>query len=126
MAQILFVDADERSRSRCSKDLEHEGHAVITASTGFEALRLAEEHAPDVVITAVRLPGMDGLDLMGRLLASRRQIRVILFSGSSGYQENFLSWVADACITKSSTTVELQGKLRELLGGSDSPSLGAP
>jgi CheY-like chemotaxis protein len=126
MAQILVVDADERARTLCSRDLEHEGHVVLTASTGFEALRLAEEHAPDVVITEVRLPGMDGLDLMGRLLASHRRIRVILVSRTSHYQENFLSWVADACITKSSTTLELRGKLRELLGGSAEHSLGAP
>jgi CheY-like chemotaxis protein len=126
MAQVLLVDADEQARSICLKDLVREGHVVQTASTGFEALRLVDEHVPDVVITEVRLPGMDGLDLMGRLLASHRRIRVILVSGSTHYQENFLSWVADACITKSSTTTELRSKLREVLGGSAEHSLGAP
>lgn len=115
MAHILIVDADESFRSACLNDLGEEGHDVLTAATAFEALRLVEERVPDVVITEVRLPGMDGLDLMARLLAKHRGIRVILNSASAYYKDNFLSWVADVCLTKSSGTRELRQRLRELL-----------
>lgn len=114
MARILVVDGDERFRLVCAEDLEYEGHEVLTAATGLDALRLVEEHLPDMVITEVQLPGMDGLDLMGRLLARHRGIIVILNSGSSYYKENFLSWAADACLTKSAGTLELRTKVREL------------
>lgn len=118
MARILIVDGDEKARSACAEDLEREGHEVLTASTGFVALRIVEEHAPEIVITEVRLPGMDGLDLMGRLLAAHRGLRVILNSSASYYKENFLSWAADACLTKSPCTLELRGKVMELLNTS--------
>jgi DNA-binding response OmpR family regulator len=117
MARILVVDGDERYRLVCSRNLEREGHEVLTAATGVEALRLADEHIPDMVITEIQLPGMDGLDLMARLLARRRGILVILNSKSSYYKDNFMSWTADACLTKSVDNRELSAKVRELLNG---------
>lgn len=115
MARILVVDGDEKVRSAYAEDLEREGHEVLTASTGFVALRLVKEHEPDIVITEVRLPGMDGVDLMGRILAEQHEILVILNSISAYYKENFLSWAADACLTKSASTLELRGTVMELL-----------
>lgn len=115
MARILVVDNDKTFRLTCAEDLELEGHDVFTAETGFDALRLDEEHALDMVITEVRLPGMDGLELMSRLLAKHRGIIVILNSCSSRYKESFLSWAADAYVMKSADIRELRAKVRELL-----------
>lgn len=115
MAKILFVDGDERYRIACAHELELDGHEVHTAASGFDALPLTERLALDVVITEVRLPGMDGLDLMGRVLAKNRAIIVILHSACSYYKENFLSWAADACLTKSTDLLELRRIVRERL-----------
>jgi DNA-binding response OmpR family regulator len=115
MALILVVDGDERFRTSCAQGLAREGHDVLTATEGFEALRLVDDRVPDVVITEVRLPGMDGLDLMSRLLADHRRVVVVLVSGSSYYKHDFQSWVADACLTKPIDVPGLQGVVRELL-----------
>ena len=115
MARILVVDADVRERTACARDLELDGHDVLTAPTGFDALRLAEEHVPEIVITEVRLPGMDGLDLMCRLLSRVPRPIVILHSRSSWHRDSFLSWAADADLTKADDTSELRAKVRELL-----------
>jgi DNA-binding response OmpR family regulator len=115
MARILVVDGDERYRLVCSETLERQGHEVWTAATGVEALRVTDEHLPDMVITEIQLPGMDGLDLMARLLERHRGILVILNSKSSYYKDNFMSWAADACLTKSVDSRELSAKIRELL-----------
>ncbi len=115
MAKLLIVDGDERFRESCARDLTGEGHEVLTASTGFDALRLVEEHLPEVVITEIRLPGMDGLDLMGRLLAQHRGLIVILNSWSPSYKQNFMSWAADACLTKTTDNAELRARVREAL-----------
>jgi len=115
MARILLVDGDRRYRSTCSEDLERQGHEVLTASNGFDALRLVAEHAPEVIVTEVRLPGSDGIDLIYRLLMQTPRPIVILNSESSYHRDGFLSWAADADLRKSRDTSELQAKVRALL-----------
>lgn len=65
--------------------LTHEGHQVLAAMDWSEALRLAGEHPPDVVLIEERLPLFDGLALVRKLLPSSRlpgSMRVILVTNS--------------------------------------------
>jgi DNA-binding response OmpR family regulator len=123
MARILVVDADEQCRSAFEDDLRHEGHEVWTAANEWDALRLADEHPPDLLVTEVQLPGPDGLDLMARVLKTHRDIRVVLISDSPHYKDNFLSWAADACLSKTGGTWNLLATVRELL---NAPHPGPP
>ena len=115
MARILVVDPDPRCRVACQEDLRREGHEVLPAATGFEALRLARDRAPDLVVTEVGLPRMDGIELMCRLVARERPPIVILYSKSLAHRDSFLSWVADADLRKAADTSELRAKVQELL-----------
>jgi DNA-binding response OmpR family regulator len=115
MARILVVDPDPRPRVACAEDLRREGHEVLTAATGFEALRLVRDRAPQLVVTEVRLPGMDGIELMCRLVAKEQPPIVILHSASLAHRDSFLSWVADADLRKGADTSELRAKVQELL-----------
>ena len=115
MARILIVDGDERFRLACEQELRLDGHEVLGAGTGFDALALVDRPTPDVLIAEVQLPGMDGLDLMSRVLAKDRGVIVILNSSSTCYKDNFLSWAADACLTKSGDLFELRRIVRERL-----------
>ena len=115
MAKILIVDADERYRNGCALGLRKDGHDVATVSTGFDALRSLERSSPEVVITEVQLPGMDGLDLMGRLIERDRTTVVILNSASAHYKDSFMSWAADACCVKSDDGGEVRATVRRLL-----------
>lgn len=67
MARILIVDDSPTIRQQMRMCVEGAGHQVDDASDGASALRRAKSNRYDLVITDVSMPGMDGLDLVGRL-----------------------------------------------------------
>jgi DNA-binding response OmpR family regulator len=115
MSKILVVEDEKNLRLLYRMDLEMEGHIVVTAAHGAEGLRLFESESPDLVVLDIRMPGMDGLEALGRMLARDPRTPVVLNSGYSSYKDSFLSWSADAYVIKSSDTYELRTKIRELL-----------
>ena len=64
--KILVVDDDAGLRRTASLILENEGYDVATASDGEEALARAAEWLPDLILTDVRMPGVDGLEFLER------------------------------------------------------------
>jgi DNA-binding response OmpR family regulator len=67
--RVLIVDDEETVREVVGQYLELEGFAVLQASNGLDALRLAEKTPPDLVILDLTLPGIDGLEVCRRLRA---------------------------------------------------------
>jgi CheY-like chemotaxis protein len=67
------------------------------------------------VVLDIRMPGIDGLETMARLLSRENTLPVILNTAYSAYRESFLSWSADAYVIKSSDLTELKTKIREVL-----------
>ncbi len=81
MAQLLVVD-DEASIGHALRQLfEYEGHAVRVARSGAEALALVEDRPPDVIFLDVKMPGMDGLEVLERLRARDPSSVVVMISG---------------------------------------------
>jgi DNA-binding response OmpR family regulator len=80
---VLVVDDDASIRTLISELLDDAGYAVLEAGSGGQALRLAHDHTPSVVLVDHRLPDMSGLDLLERLRTrpSSRYIPVMLVSG---------------------------------------------
>ncbi len=115
MAKILVVEDEKNLRLLYKRDLEQDGHAVVMAANAVEGLEALERESPDLVVLDIRMPGMDGLEAMGRILESHPKIPVVLNSAYSSYKDNFMSWAADAYIIKSADTTELRTKVRELL-----------
>src|SRR5262245_22790273 len=64
---ILVVDDEQRLRELVRGYLEREGFAVLTAADGLTAIDLARQHAPEVVVLDLMLPGLDGLEVCRRL-----------------------------------------------------------
>jgi DNA-binding NtrC family response regulator len=64
--RILIVDDEANARSALAELLREEGYTVETAADGFKALPKLEELAPDLVLTDLKMPGMDGMELMKR------------------------------------------------------------
>jgi DNA-binding NtrC family response regulator len=64
--RILVVDDEPNARAALAELLRDEGYAVETAADGFKALPKIEEFAPDLLLTDLRMPGMNGIDLMGK------------------------------------------------------------
>jgi two-component system nitrogen regulation response regulator NtrX len=81
MAKILIVD-DESSIQRAVRQLfEYEDHTVAVASDGPEALEAAEAFRPDVIFLDVKMPGMDGLEVLARIKQADPGAVVVMISG---------------------------------------------
>ncbi|MGK3960192.1 sigma-54-dependent transcriptional regulator [Sorangium sp. So ce118] len=66
-SRVLVVDDEASARSGLEKLLRQEGYAVDAAGDGVEALEVAAERPPDVVVTDLKMPKMDGVALLGKL-----------------------------------------------------------
>jgi two-component system nitrogen regulation response regulator NtrX len=80
-SRILVIDDEAEIRKSLRMILEYDGYEVLEASAGAEGLTLAEREAPDLVFLDVKMPGMDGLEVLQRLQASRESLPVVVISG---------------------------------------------
>ena len=113
--KILVVEDEESLRLLYEEELGAEGYDVLTAENGREAIRELEEGKPDLIILDIVMPVMDGIEALGRILRKKRSIPIILNTSYSAYRDDFMSWAADAYVTKSSDLTELKIKIKELL-----------
>ena len=113
--KILVVEDEESLRLLYEEELAAEGYEIITAGNGKEAIRQLQEGKPDLVVLDIVMPVMDGIETLGRILGKERKIPIVLNTSYPGYREDFMSWAADAYITKSSDLTELKNKVRDLL-----------
>ena len=67
MSQILVVDDDEDALDLETTLLESAGHQVTWSRRGAEALTVAQQDPPNVIVADMMMPGMDGLELCRRL-----------------------------------------------------------
>ena len=74
--RILFVDDEEQIRKLLSTWLTRHGYEVSVANDGWEALKAIRAKAPDLVITDVNMPNMNGLELTRRMRADHRTARI--------------------------------------------------
>ena len=74
--RILVVDDDPSVRDLVTLQLGLEGHEVVTAVDGSEALPAVEEHAPELVVLDVMMPGLSGWEVLEQLRADPRHARL--------------------------------------------------
>jgi two-component system response regulator (stage 0 sporulation protein F) len=115
MKTILVVDDMDPIRQLIELELKDDGYEVLTAANAQDALKLVQTEPLDLVILDIRMPGMDGLEALPRILGLKEGLKVILNTAYSQYQESFMSWAADAYIIKSADLTELKAKVKELL-----------
>ena len=80
-ARILVIDDEMEIRRSVRMILEYEGYDVIEAASGPEGVALAEREAPDLIFLDVKMPGMDGLEALGRIRAANDTVPVVIISG---------------------------------------------
>ena len=80
-ANILVVDDDESIRVGCAQVLTGEGYRVRTAGDGEAAMALWERESFDLVLLDLKMPGLSGMEVLDRLLASDPQVLVIIITG---------------------------------------------
>ena len=78
MAKILVVDDEPNIREVVGLYLRQDGHAVVVAADGEEALRLYRQARPDLVVLDLMLPGLSGLEVCRRIQGERRVPLIML------------------------------------------------
>lgn len=78
---ILLVEDDSLLRKSLSRFISQRGYIALEAENGYEAMKVFREKRPDLVLTDLRMPVMDGFDLINELKATSPQTPVIIFSG---------------------------------------------
>ena len=89
VATVLIVDDTRVGRMLVDTVLKADGHQVIEAESGLEALEMLEQIRPDLIILDVRMPGMDGFELCAKIKANPevRRIPVIFLSAACSLDE---------------------------------------
>ena len=81
MANILIVDDETSIGDALRQVFEYESHEVVVANDGASGLDLLEETSPDLVFLDVKMPGMDGLEVLARMREHDSRIPIIMISG---------------------------------------------
>lgn len=116
---VLYVEDNDELRIYF-KNLLSKKYKVLTAKNGLQALDIANETRPDIIISDILMPGMDGLELTDRIRKAKKinDIPVILLTALSdeGYKIESMSKGANAFITKPVDESFLFAKIENILG----------
>jgi CheY-like chemotaxis protein len=127
---ILLVEDFDDTRLMMKMWLVKNGYRVIEAETGEEAIVLAQQERPDLIIMDVMMPGMNGLDATQRIRQDRALSRTPIVAVSAYGAEEYRSLALDAgCNEYVSTPFEprtLADLIRDLLPDEESVNANAP
>lgn len=114
--RILIVEDDPKLGSLLRRGLGEHGNAADLASTGEEALWLAQAHRYDVIVLDVMLPGLDGFQTCAQLRADSVWTPVLMLTARDGVEDRVagLDAGADDYLTKPFSIAELRARLRAL------------
>jgi CheY-like chemotaxis protein len=118
---ILIIDDNPVNLKLASEVLQADGHVVIRAEDAEQALSLLEAQMPDLVLTDIALPRMDGMELTRRLKADPRyrHLPVVALTASAmkGDAARVLEAGCDAYISKPIDTRTLSAQIMRVIGG---------
>jgi signal transduction histidine kinase len=118
-ARILIVDDERHNRELLQVMLEPEGFVLLTAASGEEALAMVAQHAPDLILLDIIMPGMDGYQVTGKIKgdAATRNIPVILVTALDDRNARMLGLSAgvEDFLSKPVDRAELCARARNLL-----------
>ena len=96
MARVLVIDDDEEIRTLVRRMLVGVGHQVEEALDGTEGLRLFGNSPPDLVLTDIDMPGLDGHDVIAAIRVLHAEIPIIAISGGGTIAKDELLLKASA------------------------------
>jgi two-component system, response regulator, stage 0 sporulation protein F len=115
MATLLFADDEESIRLLYREEFEEAGYTVVLAANGNEALEKFTSTLPDLVVVDIKMPGMDGIEVVRRIREIDTEVPVILCTAYGEYRQNLETWSSDEYIVKSANLDGLLEKVAELL-----------
>jgi two-component system response regulator MprA len=116
-AHILVVDDDSRITTLLRRILAYEGYSVAIAASGDGALRATLEHAPDLAILDIMLPGIDGLEVAQRLRAAGDNVPILMLTARDSVADRVkgLEIGADDYLIKPFAHEELLARVKAML-----------
>lgn len=116
MPRILLIEDDQHVREALELALRHLGHEVVSRGDGETGIAAVAEHAPDVVVLDVMLPGMDGFETCRRLRTSSA-VPIVMLTARSDDMDVVagLEAGADDYLTKPVQPRVLEAKLKAVL-----------
>ena len=116
--QILVVEDNEKNMKLVRDVLLATGYRTLEAATGGQAVALAAEHAPDLVLMDIQLPDVDGVHALRRLRADERTAAIPVLTVTAqamyGDRERFLAAGFDGYVSKPLNVRELIGTVRQI------------
>jgi len=114
--RVLVVDDDVKTVELVKLYLNRDGYRVLTAYDGIEALRLARESHPDLIVLDLMLPGIDGLTVC-HTLRNESDVPIIMLTAKTTDQDKLtgLDLGADDYVTKPFSPRELAARVRAVL-----------
>ncbi|OGO44523.1 MAG: DNA-binding response regulator [Chloroflexi bacterium RBG_16_60_22] len=114
--RVLVVDDDVKTVELVKLYLNRDGYRVLTAYEGNEALRLARESHPDLIVLDLMLPGIDGLEIC-RVLRAESDVPIIMLTARATDDDRLagLDTGADDYVTKPFSPRELAARVRAVL-----------
>jgi DNA-binding response OmpR family regulator len=114
--KVLVVDDDTKTVELVKLYLNRDGYRVFTAGDGNEALRLARENHPDLIVLDLMLPGIRGLEVC-RILREESDVPIIMLTALTTDEDRLrgLELGADDYVTKPFSPRELAARVRAVL-----------
>jgi two-component system, cell cycle response regulator DivK len=121
-AQILVVEDNERNMKLFRDVLLASGYRTLEATTGGQAVDLAMEHGPDLVLMDIQLPDIDGIEALRRLRADDRTASVpvvaLTAQAMEGDRERFLAAGFDGYLSKPVNVADFVTTVKRYCNGS--------
>ena len=114
--RVLVVDDDVKTVELVKLYLNRDGYRVLTSHNGLEALRLAQEAHPDLIVLDLMLPGIDGLEIC-RTIRKESDVPIIMLTARTADEDKLagLGLGADDYVTKPFSPRELAARVRAVL-----------
>lgn len=114
--KVLVVDDEDLLVKGIRFNLQNEGYEVLTASNGLDAIELARNHKPDLIVLDVMMPQMDGLTACTRI-RDFSDVPIIMLTAKTDDMDKLMGFEhgADDYLTKPFNILELKARIRALL-----------
>jgi len=115
--KVLVVDDDQEMRDLLSSLLEGDGYEVILGSNGEEAIELAEEENPQVILLDFEMPGIKGIEACKRLKSGEQtaSIPIIMITAYTDKKPAAIEAGADDFVNKPFDPMELSVRVKSIL-----------
>lgn len=117
--RILVIDDEDIVRISCRKCLVPEGYEVDVAASGVEGMRLLDNNSYDVVLTDLKMPDMDGMEVLTKVKQRLPEAKIIIITGYSTVETAVKALKLGALnyIEKPFTPDDILAAVKEALGG---------